>query len=194
VSAECRRSSALAGFTCLMLGLAGCAAGPHPTRSPHPTDVRLDVPLVTQQDPNQCGLAALSMVVGYYDRKLSEQQQLELLALTARQGALTGENLAQALRGDGYYVAVFRGGADDSMTGLRHHLSRGRPLIVMLRHPGEGQAGHHYVVVTGHVGASGAWLVADPLAGRRSIDAKAFQTAWDGASRFTILAMPVTTG
>jgi ABC-type bacteriocin/lantibiotic exporter with double-glycine peptidase domain len=172
--------------------LAGCALLPRAPHRPHEADLRLDVPAISQKDPRQCGVAAVEMVSRYYGRELDDPALRELTAASEKQGALSGADLARALRASGHYVALFRGTMDATATGLHYNLARGRPLIVMLQHEVKDRALQHYVVLTGYDATSGAWLVADPQWGRLSIDAEAFQEAWGGASHFTLLAIPET--
>jgi hypothetical protein len=85
----------------------------------------------------------------------------------------------------GFRAFAFRGAWDD----LRHHLEKGRPLLVALR-PSEG-APLHYVVVAGMDWNRGLVMVNDP-AGRKLMkrEQRSFEQQWQSAGNWTLLALP----
>lgn len=153
-------------------------------------DLQLNVPIVLQQDSKQCGVAVLTMVSSYYNKKLPNAELQDLVALADKQNSLSGANLVQALKRSGYFVALFSGTMDETPTGLRYNISRGRPLIVMLQHEIDAIKFQHYVVLMGYYDKSGDWLIADPQLGKRFIKAKTFMKDWAATGFFTLLTMP----
>jgi ABC-type bacteriocin/lantibiotic exporter with double-glycine peptidase domain len=175
----------------LLLGAAlpGCAA--LEVRSPASfaysgEAARLDVPLVSQESPNLCGLAALAMLTRYHRAFLSEANRESIAAAATRDQGTSGALLKSVLESEGYFVSVFQGSLDDEATGLYRHLRAGRPLIAMLS-MGEYR---HYVVVAGFDPVRDVLVVLDPVAGELAMRTRRFLAMWEKANRFTLLAVP----
>jgi predicted double-glycine peptidase len=153
--------------------------------------VWLDVPFIAQSKEG-CGSASVAMVMQYW---LSRQQQdageaaqepVIYRALYSRKaGGIYASDLESYLRGHGFRTFVFRGTWND----LRHHLEKGRPLLVALQ-PAKG-APLHYVVVAGMDWNGNLVMVNDP-AGRKLMkrEQRSFEQEWASAGNWTLLALP----
>jgi ABC-type bacteriocin/lantibiotic exporter with double-glycine peptidase domain len=148
----------------------------------------LNVPFHKQRSENDCGLAAAAMITSYYHLPIGMRAERALAAQAHTTGGLTGAVLAHALRHAGYFVAIFSGTPGHGVTGIDHHIDRGRPLIVMFRH-NKAPVGH-YVVITGYDPARHLFVVLDPARGRMAATSHGLLTRWDATGRFTLLAVP----
>jgi ABC-type bacteriocin/lantibiotic exporter with double-glycine peptidase domain len=151
--------------------------------------VYLDVPFV-HQSGRGCGAAVLSMVMQYWQensgtRPPDSDEILRALYDETAKGIYAGD-MVRFLQVHGFRTFQFAGDFD----ALRHHLEKGRPLIVCLRQ-GSGKQGLHYVVVAGIDLEGGLILVNDP-ANRKlaKLTRAVFEKAWVGAARWTLLAIP----
>lgn len=148
--------------------------------------VRLDVPLVSQESPNLCGLAVLAMLTRYHRTLLSEGNREAIAAAASRDRGTSGSLLKSVLESERYFVSVFAGSLDDEATGLYRHLRAGRPLLAMIS-MGEYR---HYVVLAGFDPARDVLVVLDPVAGELAMRTQRFVSMWEKANRFTLLAVP----
>ena len=163
--------------------LASCLGGPDKVFTEG--TLLLDIPAVRQENGRLCGLAALEMLTAYHKIPSTPEETTKLRAVTAPEG-LSGEEMTSALSQSGYEVSVFSGSLGDGPTALSHHISKGRPLIVMIRRG----KGRHYVMVAGHDKVRHLLALVDPALGTVSMTEEAFLRAWDGVYRFTLLALP----
>jgi predicted double-glycine peptidase len=86
----------------------------------------------------------------------------------------------------GYRAFAFRGGWSD----LKRHLQQGRPLIVCLRASGE-RGPLHYSVVVGLDERREFVFLNDPAMGKMiRFSRGGFQSEWDSAKNWTLLAVP----
>jgi predicted double-glycine peptidase len=173
------RTALLMLWTCSVLFAAGTPA------------IWLDVPFV-KQEKDGCGAASIAMVMQFW-----QHQQGRLASLNANAAHIQQELFSDEARGiyasdaaryfeqNGYRTFAFRGEFGD----LKQHLEKGRPLIVALK-PGS-SAPLHYVVVAGLDSEQGLVLVNDP-AERKLLkqDRVRFEREWNGAGRWTLLALP----
>ena len=154
----------------LLMRLAVAVCFSAPLFAVEPPGVWLDVPFISQSKEG-CGSASVAMVMQYW---LSRQQQspgeaaqepVIYRALYSRKaGGIYASDLESYLREHGFRTFAFRGTWND----LRHHLEKGRPLLVAPR-PAEG-APLHYVVVAGMDWERDLVMVNDPL-GRKLMNA-----------------------
>ena len=187
------RATALSGA---LFALSGCATllGGTAYRNDTATlssDAKiLNVPMEKQTAGNLCGLAVTDMLVRYYGQPLSEPQRAALLQTANANDGLSGDALVAALNQAGYYAIVFPGALDHGTGGLYDQIDKGRPVIVML---GTGSADtRHYAVVTGYDPTQQKIVLNDPALGQITLSDKDFDQQWQGANRFTLLAMPQT--
>ncbi len=107
----------------------------------------------------------------------------ELLAPSPGKG-IPGQALKRYLEEKGFRAFVFDGELHD----LRHHLEKGRPLVVCLAPRGPNSP-LHYVVVVG--AQESAILLHDPARGKLiREDLRRFQRDWKATGNWTMLAVP----
>lgn len=174
-----------------LLSLSGCAfleIGT-PVREAKLSDkaVVLNVPVVLQDDPYDCGVASLSMLLAYYGHKSDKAKAAPLRAKAAREEGLTGADLEDYLKAEGLNTALFAGELSHELKGIYYHLDRGRPLIVAMN---VSDAGNHFVLLTGYDAQNDWILVQDPQRGALVCVSGQFEYAWKRGSRFTLLATP----
>lgn len=104
--------------------------------------VRLDVPF-RRQEPNQCGVSALEMVLAYWNLPSDHDALAAELYIPAWKGSIPAL-LAESARRHGLAAGVRTACAEDLITSLR----AGAPPIVLLGPLGSDPRGH-FVVVTG---------------------------------------------
>ncbi len=151
----------------------------------------LDVPYVRQKKAG-CGAAAIAMVVQYWallhpelKDAAAETDRIDELLPASRRG-IRGGALKEYLNARGFDAFAFDGELKD----LRHHLEKGRPVMVCLGLSGA-KGPLHYAVVVG-VGDNSVWLndsargklVRDPL--------DRFEAAWKVSGNWALLAVPRT--
>lgn len=153
--------------------------------------VVLEVPIVEQDELNECGLAAVTALCRYHGVEMPAEER-DFLAATARErDGLSGEELQRALERSGLEVYLFQGTLDGSATGLYGHLDRGRPCLAMIAEDAETR---HYVLVVGYDPAYQNLILFDPRRGRVLLAVPAFARLWSLASQFTLLAVPKDPG
>lgn len=144
-----------------------------------------DVALTHQQREDDCGAAALSMVMGAVHVPMKRD---EIVALVPpRDGGIRAGDLRDVARRRGLGAYVVAGRRQD----LAAELVRGRPVLVGLAKPlSNGQAALHYEVVAGL--RQGTWdvLTADPFAGWRTFTWDAFAKEWAATGAVTLIVMP----
>ena len=152
----------------------------------------LDVPFVRQQS-NGGGAASISMVMQYWlARKgaavppAARAGRIQRALYRPQAKGIYASDMERYFRRHGFRVFTFRGTLED----LRHHLAKGRPLIVCLKD--SGRAGpRHYVVVVGLESQDGTILVNDPAERKLlKMDLRNFETRWRPMHNWTLLAVP----
>jgi ABC-type bacteriocin/lantibiotic exporter with double-glycine peptidase domain len=152
-----------------------------------PDAIELHVAPVRQQEGNTCGLATVEALTAYHGVQLDAATRERIAEHTSAQDGLTGADLRTVLESAGMEVYLFRGTLDHSATGLWRALDRGLPLVVAIASaPGR----NHYVLLVGYDPRTGDVAVLDPAQGRLVIPADRFVACWQGAERFTLLAVP----
>jgi len=169
------------------LALAGCRSAAQPIPWTSPEAVVLDLPLVRQDELDECGLAALTALVRYWGAELGPDRSSELARLAQESHGLSGSELRTALEAEGWQVWIFAGELDRSPVGLLHQVDEGRPPLVMISPDGES---HHYCLVLGYDPPARSVLLLDPRRGRIAMDEERFRQAWERSRRFTLLALP----
>jgi uncharacterized protein YvpB len=153
----------------------------------------LDVPFV-KQEKEGCGAASIAMVMQYWQHRQgepatpdSDATQIQRSLYSAKAHGIYASDLEGYFRGNKYRTFTIRGEWAD----LKHHLEKGRPLIVALKPAGGGKS-LHYVVVTGLDPEQELILVNDPA--RRKLlkqDRSDFEQEWTAAGKWTLLAVPL---
>ena len=152
----------------------------------------LDVPFVRQQ-ANGCGAACISMVMQYWlgarhavIPPAADARRIQNELYRPRAKGVYASDMEQYFRRHGFRTIAFRG----TMKDLRHHLAKGRPLIVCLKDSGK-SGPLHYVVVVGLEGQEGIVLVNDPAQRKLlKMDLRTFEARWRLMHNWTLLAVP----
>ena len=148
----------------------------------------LDVPFVKQQK-NGCGAASIAMVMRYWQRQSPIQvstpavEEIQRALYSPRARGIYASDMERYLQQHGFRTFALRGEWAD----LKHHLDKGRPLIVALRSGSD----LHYVVVTGLDPQQDAVLKHDPAERElRRQRRSEFEKEWKAAGNWTLLAVP----
>jgi len=166
-----------------------CAAVVVATAAPA---IWVDVPFVSQSKEG-CGSAAISMVMQYWAKHGGQPAsphmdagKIQGLLYSPRQRGIPASAMEKYFREHGYRTFAFHGEWDD----LLHHLQQGRPLIVCLKASGA-RGPLHYTVVVGLDAEREFVFLNDPAVGRMlRISREGFQSEWDSAKNWTLLAVP----
>ncbi len=171
-------------LTALVLGLASCS-GPVDLAAlehePGWTRVR-DVPLVLQRTPEECGPAALAMLLAWSQTPATLDEIAEACPSLRGRGVRAGD-LRDFARRKGLQAFLFEGRPED----LPNELSRGRPFAVGLVKGGPASAATHYAVVVGTHGGDGRVLTLDPAEGPRCRSREDFLREWTPSRRLILL-------
>lgn len=152
--------------------------------------VRIEFPLVFQEDEKTCGLAAVDMLTQYYGVNLNDPLRRRMLDEVASENSISGNTLKQVLEEAGYRVVVFPGTLDKESTGIYHHLEQGRPVIVMLGSNGADVG--HYCLVSGYDPKQDLVILSDPKLGEYATKESDFLEFWERKGRFTLIAEPTS--
>lgn len=177
-----KRVAALAAALLLPLGLGMTAArgegqpGVVPVRDTN----LLEVPYLPQTEA-LCGGAAVAMVMQYWGERDIYAEEFAAYVSGAEEG-ITTATLARAAGRAGWLSIPFRASSRD----VRHHLSRGRPLIALIQVAPDR---YHYVVI---IGRSNARVIYhDPaVAPARQVSAEDFDRLWRATGHWALLLLP----
>lgn len=199
----------LASFLLLLVsvGTSGCASYRGSARDVSQPEVAAEpgwthvegVPLVRQKGIKDCGAAALSMVLTYWEQggeplartsehpSAIERSEIDR-ALRREPGAgLSAGDLRDYARRRGHSAFVFQGSLED----LKHEIVAGRPVIVGTHKPlSSGEALAHYEVLVGLHSDRKRVLTLDPAHGLRENDIRGFVAEWESAGRVTLVILP----
>lgn len=176
----------------LLAGLAlstACASTAHtdpPQFSLSPDAKVLEPPRVQQDALHECGLVAISALCAYHGVALTEAEHERLVGIAAESNGLSGPALREVLESRGLEVSVFEGELGDGPRGLKHHVDRGRPLLVMTAVDDASR----YSLFIGYDPALDSVVLLDPRRGRIVLSTADFERAWEQSRRFTLLALP----
>jgi ABC-type bacteriocin/lantibiotic exporter with double-glycine peptidase domain len=142
-----------------------------------------DVPFVAQQSDEDCGPAALAMVLRRFGVPVT------LAEVTAaeppKDGGVRAGDLRNFARGQGLQAFVVAGTFDD----LFGELGRGHPVLVGLAKPMTGgRAQAHYEVVVAINRRARQLLTLDPGRGLRENSLEGFAREWAPTGRVTLIA------
>jgi ABC-type bacteriocin/lantibiotic exporter with double-glycine peptidase domain len=151
----------------------------------------LDVPFV-RQEREGCGSAAASMIMRYWiGRGAAVTEEAADAAAIQRQlhsseaKGIYASALRKYLEQHGFSVYIINAEFED----LKHHVSRGRPLMVCLQLRDGGPL--HYVVVVGVDSVTQEIVIHDPARGElRRHSGSNFRQAWNRKGNWTLLAVP----
>jgi ABC-type bacteriocin/lantibiotic exporter with double-glycine peptidase domain len=147
-------------------------------------EVVAGVPFIEQDSQNDCGPAALAMVLRYWGLTVG----IEDVAAAARPASAAGRGmrageLRDYARARGLDAFVVKGEPAD----LRAQIDRRRPLIVGLAQSTGGTIAGHYEVVIGFNHRRRLILTIDPAAGWRESSFEAFAAEWVGAEQLALV-------
>jgi ABC-type bacteriocin/lantibiotic exporter with double-glycine peptidase domain len=157
-----------------------------------PPGIWLNVPFV-HQETNGCGAACIAMVMQYWHREgqagvpaAADARRIQRTLYNRQAKGIYAADMERYFRQNGFRVFAFKGRWED----LKHHLSKGRPLIVSL---GEGRRKEplHYVVIVGLDWQEQVVLVNDPAQRKLlKVDRSDFEKRWKAMNDWTLLAVP----
>jgi ABC-type bacteriocin/lantibiotic exporter with double-glycine peptidase domain len=146
-----------------------------------------NVPLVRQQGATDCGVAALAMVLRYWQPTATAEEVRAGLAFRPGDEGVEAGRLRAVARSRGLEAFLVEGTLDD----LGHGVSRGRPVIVgLVRRTAARQGIAHYVVVVGVNAQSRHLLTADPQRGWTDVTLGNFGAEWLPAHRLALVIFP----
>ena len=162
------------------------------TLATDPPAIWIDVPYISQTKEG-CGSAAISMVLHYWAKQTGKPESPEMdaakiqaLLYSPRQKGIPASSMEKYLQRQGFHVFSFRCEWND----LQIHLEKGRPLIVCLKASGD-RGPLHYAVVVGVDAGREYVFLNDPAGGKMlRISREGFQSEWDAAGNWTLLAVP----
>ena len=140
------------------------------------------VPLIRQKADEDCGVAALSMVLDYWKASLSEEALAESDLLIPGKGA-RAKDLRDLARTQGLQSFLVHGRWED----LLAEIGLGRPVIVGLVKPTRSGAQTHYEVVVALHPEREIVVTHDPAAGWRQNSRSGFLKEWDPAGYLTLV-------
>lgn len=152
----------------------------------------IDVPFVAQSKDG-CGSASISMVIKYWEQRegrdssvSADPVRIQAALYSPSAGGIPASQMQKYFQESGYRVFAFQGEWSD----LKHHLERGRPLIVSLGASGP-HGPLHYVVIVGIDSARGYLFVNDPARQKMlRISREGFEAEWNSAHNWALLAVP----
>ena len=141
------------------------------------------VPVELQKQADDCGTAALSMVLQYWHLPREEANPDPVLIPGKGTPARDLRDLGRKCGLESY---LFHGEWND----LRNEVSRGHPVIVgLLKHDRTGLVTHYEVVVAIHP-VRDLVVTHDPACGWRQNSRSGFQKEWDPAGYLTLVFYP----
>jgi ABC-type bacteriocin/lantibiotic exporter with double-glycine peptidase domain len=177
------------------LAAAGCYTGA--ARDVTPAEIATDsgwllvrgVPFVPQQNDDDCGAAALAMVLTYL--RVPTSREAVVIEAHPRAGGITAGELRQVARGKGLDAFVLKATWND----IEDQLRRGRPLVVGLLKPILTERSvAHFEVVIGFNRLRRQILTLDPARGLREISAEGFAREWAPAGQVALFVLPPAGG
>ncbi len=159
-------------------GYIGTAQSFDPAKAPATLDWLDGIEAIRQQSENDCGPAALAMVLRWHEEAVT----LDELVRTCERGAgggVTAAALRNAARARGFHSEIVAGAIQD----LRKHIAKGRPLIVGLVKPYLDGSRNHYEVAVGIDDAEKVVITIDPAKGWTWNSFDGFLEEWEPAGR-----------
>ncbi|HXX93088.1 MAG TPA: cysteine peptidase family C39 domain-containing protein [Planctomycetota bacterium] len=141
-----------------------------------------NVPFIPQEGRDDCGAAALAMVLSSQGRVASMHEILSACPPSA--GGIRAAELRDFARRRGMEAFLFAGSFED----LEREIGEGRPVLVGLVHGTGTCRVAHYEVAAGVNSGRREIALVNPASGWRRLGWDEFRTAWDPAGR---LAMTV---
>jgi len=183
------RCLALVG--CVLVG--GCYLGSARTATPADLAPQQDdswnrvegVPPVRQIAREDCGAAALGMVLGYWGLPVT-RDDIRAAHPPAPERGIKAAALRDFARGQGLEAFLIQGELGD----LDRELARHRPVLVGVMKRTSRRVYPHYEVVVGISRGKQRILTLDPAHGLRVNSREGFAAEWDAAGRLTLIVFP----
>jgi len=183
-------AASLALLGCVMAG--GCYHGSARTATPADLAPQDDswsmvegVPPVRQIAREDCGAAALAMVLGYWGLPVTREDVSAANAPTPEQG-IRAAALRDFARRQGLQAFIIEGEIAD----LDRELTRHRPVLVGVMKRYGRRVYPHYEVVVGMSRRQQRVLTLDPAHGLRVNSREGFTAEWTAAGRLTLIVLP----
>lgn len=148
----------------------------------------LDVPAVQQEARDECGLATMSALLGYYAVPFPEGERARLSALAQTGHGLSGAELRDGLQRLGLEAFLYHGSLDRSTGGVLRCVDDSTPPLVLLGSDEEGV--YHYTLFTGYEPDAQSVYLFDPVLGNVRVTRDEFLSRWQQTGSFTLLAFP----
>ena len=142
------------------------------------------VPLIRQSGSNDCGAAALAMVLAHWQRPISLEEISARDPGAASKGWKAGQ-LRDLARERGLQAFIVSGGLDD----LSHEIGQGRPVLVGVVKRYRDKPRAHYEVVIGIHRAKRRILTLDPADGWREDSLEGFASEWVPTKQVTLVVL-----
>lgn len=140
------------------------------------------VPLERQREEEDCGAAAVAMLLSYWTGQ--PPGAIARALRPAPEGGHTAGHLRQVARARGLEAFLIQG----TLADLERELGSGRPVLVgMVKPQRRGVVTHYEIVVALHA-ARGLVVTLDPAEGWRENDREGFLTEWSAAHNVTLVA------
>lgn len=150
--------------------------------------IYVDVKFRAQSQPELCGVASMHMLIDYYKTLFSDSIREELIHLAQEQNGLTGLQIKQAFLCAGYSTYILKGDLSDEISGIKYHLKKSHPLLVMLK--SDSRNINHMVLVVGLDPTQHKVVVLDPTEGQTLLKEDYFNKIWQQANNFMLIAIP----
>jgi ABC-type bacteriocin/lantibiotic exporter with double-glycine peptidase domain len=143
------------------------------------------VPPVRQLGRQDCGAAALGMVLGYWQLPVT-REEISAANPPAPDRGIRATALRDFARGHGLHAFLIEGELAD----LNRELARYRPVLVGVMKRYGGRVYPHYEVVIGVSQRMQRVLTLDPAHGVRVNSREGFVAEWTAAGRLTLIIFP----
>jgi ABC-type bacteriocin/lantibiotic exporter with double-glycine peptidase domain len=159
-------------------GYIGTARPFDPATAPKTLDWLEGIEVVRQRHEDDCGPAALTMVLRWHERATTLDEMARECP-PREGGGVTAGALQNAARAKGLKAHVVAGTIDD----LREQIAKGRPVIVGLVKPHLDRARPHFEVVAGIDRDEQVVITIDPARGWTWNTYEGFLAEWEPAGR-----------
>jgi ABC-type bacteriocin/lantibiotic exporter with double-glycine peptidase domain len=146
-----------------------------------------DVPVLLQEEEADCGAAAVSMVLNYWQTPTRIEDVVRAFPELTDSGNMDASDLRQYVEQRGLSAFLFSG----EMRVLEFELMQERPVIVgLVKRYGLKKPMAHYEVVVGYNPTKEIVATLDPAHGWRQNSLSGFLSEWEPSQRLTLVAFP----
>ena len=144
-----------------------------------------NVPFIPQEN-NQCGPAALAIVLQYHNASVTMDEMTSQVYTPSLEGSIQPA-LISAARRNGFVAHVIHGTEN-----LFQEISNGSPVIVLQNLGFSWCPVWHYAVVTGYDVEENFVLLHSGLTPHRRVSFRVFDRAWSGSRHWGLVVLPPT--